>query len=316
MIVMEAFGRGLALEPFLTSVVMSGSALREAGDAELRRRWLAAIAAGEEIVSFAYEEPTARYYIACVECRASLQCDGWKIEGRKINVLQAASANAFLVSARLSGDVYDPEGVALFLVPADAPGVRVTPCTNFDGTRAGVLDLNGVSVNRLACVGTPEQGLAVVERAVGEAIAAVVSEAVGAMDKALWTTVGYLKTRQQFGAPIGRFQALQHRAAEMYVATEQARSMAIYAAMNARSEHQDERRRALSQAKIQIAKSARFVGQQSIQLHGGIGMTEECEISHLFRRLMMIERQFGDVDHHMSVLEDLETEEECVDVPS
>jgi len=306
MIVMEAFGRGLALEPYLATVVLAGAAIRHGADDGRRGALVSAIASGDKIVAFAHEEERARYHLPFVETRAEKRAGGFRLSGRKLGVLQGGGADALVVSARTRGQAADPKGLTLFLIPAAAPGVRVTPYANFDGTRAAIVELNGVDAGADAMLGAPGDGLDVIERAVDEGIAAISAEAIGVMDKALWTTVDYLKTRHQFGGPIGRFQALQHRAAEMYVALEQARSMAIYAAMHAHESDPRARRRAISQAKIQIAKSARFVGQQAVQLHGGIGMTEEYVIGHLFRRLTMIERQFGDVDHHLGLLEDLE----------
>jgi pimeloyl-CoA dehydrogenase small subunit len=315
MIVMEAFGRALALEPYLATVVLAGAAIRHGVDDARRADLVSAIAGGERVVAFAHDEERARYHLSLVETRAEKRAGGFKLSGRKIGVLQGGIADAFVVSARTRGEAADPSGLTLFLVPAGAAGVRVTAYANFDGTRAAIVELNGVDAGADAVLGAPDEGLGVIERAVDEGIAAISAEAVGVMGKALWTTVDYLKTRRQFGGPIGRFQALQHRAAEMYVALEQARSMAIYAAMHARESDPRERRRAISQAKIQIAKSARFVGQQAVQLHGGIGMTEEYVVGHLFRRLTMIERQFGDVDHHLGLLEDLEASDtELADV--
>lgn len=302
MIVMEAIGHGAALEPYLGTVILAGGALH-LGAADPRHRVLIErIAAGEALVAFAHEEAAARYCGSHVATMAEKTASGWRLSGQKTAVLAGNVAEAFIISARISGAPRDEDGICLFLLPADKPGVSRRDYENFDGTRACVLDLNDVHLEADALIGPEGSAWPVIERTIDNGIAAICSEAVGAMDAMLWATVDYLKTRTQFGVTIGTFQVLQHRAAEMYVKLEQARSMAIFAAISAEDDDRLSRRRALAAAKIQINESARFVGQQAVQLHGGVGFTEEVFITHHFRRTTAIERQFGDTEHHLDTL--------------
>ena len=302
MLVMEAIGRALVTEPWLTGVVLCGAVLRHGASAAQRAELVAAIAAGELILAPATTEAQSRAVLSDVATTAEAVEGGWRLSGTKVLVPHGATADRFIVSARTSGDRLSPHGIGLFLVDRSAPGVSVVDYPTHDGARAADVTFDDVVVGADALIGDSTRGLGVLERAVDEAIAAVSAEAVGAMDRALKLTVEYLKTRVQFGQPIGSFQALQHRAADMYVAVEQARSMALWATMSVAEEDVVTRRKAMAAAKIQVTKSARFVGQQAIQLHGGIGMTWEYEVGHLFKRLTMIERQFGDLDHHLDWL--------------
>jgi pimeloyl-CoA dehydrogenase small subunit len=302
MIVMEAFGRALVGEPWLTGVVLAGAVLRHGASPEQRAELVPQIVAGELVLAPAFEEAQGRWTLTDVATRATAVDGGWRIDGAKAFVVHGAGADRFVVSARTAGDRRAPSGVGLFLVPRTASGVTVVDRAAHDGTRLADLRLDGVVVPASAAIGDPAAGLPILERAVDEAIAAVAAEAVGAMDEALKMTVEYLKTRVQFGKTIGSFQALQHRAADMYVAVEQARSMALWATMSVGEDDPVARAKAMSAAKVQIARSARFVGQQAIQLHGGIGMTWEYKVGHLFKRLTAIERQFGDLDHHLDRL--------------
>jgi len=301
-IVMEAFGEALALEPYLASVTLAGGVLRRAANDRQRAALIPQLAAGELLIAFAHSEPQARYDLHDVGVSAKRDGDVFVVDGAKALVLHGDSAQKLIVSARTGGERRDREGVGLFLVAADAPGVSRRGYRTQDGARAAEVMLEGVRVSAADVIGDPSAGLSVIEDVADGAIAALCAEAVGAMQEALKLTVEYLKTRKQFGVTIGSFQALQHRASDMLVALEQARSMAAFAAMMASEENRSERRRALSAAKIQIGQSARFIGQQAIQLHGGMGMTMEMKIGHLFKRLAMIERQFGDVDHHLALL--------------
>ncbi|MER2605885.1 MAG: acyl-CoA dehydrogenase family protein [Siculibacillus sp.] len=302
MIVMEAIGRALVTEPWATSVVLAGALLRHGASAEQRAELVPAIAAGELILAPALWEAQGRWHFDDVLTRAAPVAGGVRLTGAKAFVVHGAGADRFVVSARTSGDRRSSAGIGLYLVPRAAPGVGVVDRPAHDGTRVADLVLSDVFVPGTALLGDPDLASAVIERAVDEAIAAVCAEAVGAMDEALKMTVDYLKTRVQFGKTIGSFQALQHRAADMYVAVEQARSMALWATMSVGDEDAVRRAKAMSAAKIQIARSARFVGQQAIQLHGGIGMTWEYKVGHLFKRLTLIESQFGDLDHHLDRL--------------
>jgi pimeloyl-CoA dehydrogenase small subunit len=302
MLAMEAFGRALALEPYFACVTLAGGVLRRAANEAQRSALIPKIAAGELLIAFAHSEPQSRYDLFDVGASARREGEAFLLDGEKGLVLHGDSADKLVVSARSSGARRDRSGIGLFLVDADAPGLSRRGYRTQDGARAAEISLAGVRVEAKDVIGDPANGLSVIESVADEAIAALCAEAVGAMQEALTQTVAYLKTRKQFGMTIGSFQALQHRASDMFVALEQARSMAAYAAMMASEPNPVERRKAMSAAKIQIGQSGRLVGQQSIQLHGGMGMTMETMIGHLFKRLSMIERQFGDVDYHLAIL--------------
>ena len=299
MIVMEAMGRALVLEPYLATVVIGGSFLRHGASAEQKAAHIPGIIDGSKTFAFAQLEKNSRYDLQDVVTSAKKKGDGWIIDGEKFVVLNGENADTLIVTARTKGGQRDAGGVGVFLVPADARGVARKGYPTQDGLHAADITFTGVEVGADAAIGDPENGIALVERVVDEARTAMCAEAVGAMDESLKTTVEYLKTRKQFGVPIGSFQTLQHRAADMFVATEQARSMAMFATMASDSGDAKERATAVAAAKVQIGKSAKFVGQQSIQLHGGIGMTQEAKIGHYFKRLTMIENTFGDTDYHL-----------------
>jgi pimeloyl-CoA dehydrogenase small subunit len=304
LIVMQALGRALALEPYLASVVLAGGLLREAGSAEQRRQLVPDIAAGEMTLAFAHAEAQSRYGLADVSTSARADGDGWVLDGEKRCVTAGDTADRLIVSARVSGEARDREGVSLFIVDANADGVTRRGYRTQDHTRAADSRFERVRVARDALLGPPGAAVPCIERAVDVATAALCAEAVGVMERLHELTVEYLKVRKQFGVAIGSFQALQHRAVDMLVALEQARSMALYAAMMCTEPDATERSRAISAAKVQVGRSARFVGQEAIQLHGGIGMTEECQAGHYFRRLTMIELQCGDTAHHLRRLAD------------
>jgi pimeloyl-CoA dehydrogenase small subunit len=299
MIVMEAFGRVLALEPYLATVVLGGGLIDAGGNAALRGEMLPRIASGDMRLAFVHAERQARYCLSDVAVTARRDGSDFILDGAKTLVLHGDSADRLVVSARLSGNQRDEDGVALFLVDAGAAGVSRRGYPTVDGLRAAEVTLDGVRVSPEHVVGEPGHAFPLIERVVSRAIAALCAEAVGAMDALHTWTVEYLKTRKQFGRPIGDFQVLQHRAAEMLVALEQARSMAMFAAMMADDPDPAARRRAISAAKVQIGQSGRIIGQQAIQLHGGIGMTMEYSAGHYFKRLTMINTLFGDADHHL-----------------
>lgn len=299
MLVMEAFGRGLVIEPYLATVVLGGGLLRHAGSAAQQAEILPGVAAGETLLAFAHVERGSRYDLADVETRARRDGDGYVVSGEKGVVLGGDSADRLLVTARVAGGRRDPGGVGLFLVDAAAPGVSRRGYPTQDGARAAEITLENVRAEPL---GDPEGGLAPAGRVVDEAIAALCAEAVGLMGEMQDLTVEYIKTRKQFGLAIGSFQALQHRAADMVVASEQARSMCYFATMMAASDDAAERARAISAAKVQIGRSGRFVGQSAVQLHGGVGVTMEYRVAHGFKRMTAIETLFGDADFHLARL--------------
>ena len=303
MIIAEAFGRALAIEPYLATVVMCGGALRHAGNTALLTELVPAIAEGKLTLALAHQERQARYDIADVATTArSDGRGGYTLEGEKAVVLAGDGADKLIVTARASGGRTERGGIGLFLIDAKANGVTRRGYATQDGMRAADVTLSAVRVGPEGVVAGPEKGLQVLERVVDETIAALSAEAVGAMAALHELTVEYLKTRKQFGVPIGSFQVLQHKAVDMFTALEQARSMAYYATMMAAEDDARERKKAIAAAKVQIGRSARFVGETAIQLHGGIGMTMEYKAGHYFKRLTMIDMAFGDADHHVREL--------------
>src|ERR1700744_377503 len=299
MIVMEAMGRALMLEPYLATVVIGGGFLRHAGSAEQKAGHIPGIIDGSKTFAFAQLEKGSRYDLGDVSTTAKKKGDGFVIDGEKFVVLNGENADTVVVTARTKGGQRDRSGIGVFLVPANAKGVTRMGYPTQDGLHAADITLTAVEVGVDAAIGDPGNALPLIERVVDEARSALCAEAVGAMDESLKTTVEYLKTRKQFGVAIGSFQSLQHRAADMFVALEQARSMSMFATMAADFDDPKERAKAVAAAKVQIGKSGKCVGQQSIQLHGGIGMTMEAKIGHYFKRLTMIENAFGDTDFHM-----------------
>ena len=299
MIVMEALGRALVLEPYLATVVIGGGFLRHGGSDAQKAAHIPGIVDGSKTFAFAQIEKNSRYDLADVATTAKKKGDGWVIDGEKFVVLNGENADTLIVTARTKGDRRDRAGVGVFLVPANAKGVSKKGYPTQDGLHAADITFTGVEVGADAAIGDPANGLPLVEQVVDDARIALCAEAVGAMDESLKTTVEYIKTRKQFGVPIGSFQVLQHRAADMFVALEQARSMAMFATMASEFDDAKERANAVAAAKVQIGKSLKFVGQQAIQLHGGIGMTMEAKIGHYFKRLTMIESTFGDTDYHL-----------------
>jgi alkylation response protein AidB-like acyl-CoA dehydrogenase len=298
MLVMEMLGRGLALEPYVPTVVLCGGLIRDAGSPAQKEELLPAIAGGELMLALAHHEAGGRYALDRVATTATASAGGWKLDGAKAVVLGAPAAGKLIVSAR------DDKGISLFLVDANAPGVKLRAYPTQDGARASDIVLNGVQVGAEALIGPAGGGLAIIERAIDYANAALCAEAVGIMSALNEITLEYLKTRKQFGVPIGKFQALQHRMADMVIATEQARSMATLAAVRADSTDAAERSRAVAAAKAYVMQSARLVGQQAVQLHGGMGVVDELNVGHYFKRLTMIAMTFGDADYQLGRFSD------------
>ncbi|HKM70382.1 MAG TPA: acyl-CoA dehydrogenase family protein [Stellaceae bacterium] len=302
MIAMEAFGGALALEPFLATVVLGGGFLRHGGTAEQCADLVPKIVDGSLTLAFAQTERHSRYDLADISTVAARDGAAWVLDGEKGVVLHGDTADKLIVTARVGGGRRDRDGVGVFIVDGKAAGVSRRGYPTQDGLRAAEIALAGVRVGPEGVLGEPGEGLPLVERVVGEAIAALCAEAVGAMAAMHELTVEYLKTRRQFGREIGSFQILQHRAVEMLIALEQARSMAMLGTMMASEVNAAERRNALSAAKVQIGRSGRLIGQQAIQLHGGIGMTMEYKVGHYFKRVTMIDSMFGDADFHLREL--------------
>jgi alkylation response protein AidB-like acyl-CoA dehydrogenase len=297
MAVMELVGEGLLLEPYWSTVVLCGGLIRDCAPRAMQAALLPEITAGRLQLALAAYESGGRYDLAHVDCMAMRAGDGWRLSGQKAVVLDAPSANYFVVAARAAtGDA----GIALFLVPRTAPGLSLVSYPTQSGSRAGDLRLVDVLVADDALVSAPGEGLAALERAADLGIAALCAEALGIVTALNKATLGYLKSRKQFGAPIGTFQALQHRMAELYIAGEQIRSMTIVAAVNCETRDAAARRRAMSGAKAYIGEAARFVGQQAVQLHGAMGLVDEFIVGHYFKRLTVIDLCLGDAEFHLA----------------
>jgi pimeloyl-CoA dehydrogenase small subunit len=305
MLVMEAFGRALALEPYLATVVLAGTALRLAASGKQQEALLPVVADGSLKLAFAHGERQARYDLTDVTTTATRSGGDYVLEGGKSVVLHGDGVGMLVVSARTGGARGEAGGISLFLVDAGANGVARRGYALRDGSRAAEISLSGVKVPAGNLLGVAGEAFPVITRVVEAGIAAMCAEAVGAMEAMQAMTLDYLKTRQQFGKPIGENQVLQHRSAEMLVALESARGMAMLAAMMVDEPDAAERERNIAMAKVGVGQSGRFVSQQAIQLHGGIGMTEEYAIGHFFRRIMVIEHLFGDTAHHLDRLVDL-----------
>jgi alkylation response protein AidB-like acyl-CoA dehydrogenase len=299
MLVMEQIGRGLLLEPYLSTIVLGGGLIRDAAAAPLKASVLPLIGGGELKLALACYEGPGRYDLSHVACAAVPSGGGWRLSGEKTVVLDASVADYFLVSARSSGNTGDRHGISLFLIGRETPGLSLFPYPTQSGGRAADLRLRDVTIDANALIGAPEHGLASIERAVDKGAAALCAEAVGIIAALNEATLSHLKTRKQFGVPIGKFQALQHRMADMFIAAEQARSMAVNAAVYADSEDAAVRRRAVSGAKAYIGQAARLVGQQAVQMHGAMGVVDDLIVSHYFKRLTVIDLSLGDADFHL-----------------
>jgi len=299
MLLFEQFGRGLVLEPYLPTVVLAGGFLKYGADAAQKERYLGPVIEGAKLGAFAGPEAQSRYNLADVTTTATAKGDGYVLSGHKSVVLGGPSADFYVVSARTSGDPRDPAGISLFLVDADARGLSGRDYPTVDSLRASEVMLEDVEVGRDALLGDADDGFALLERVADEATLALGAEAVGAMEKAYQDTVEYSKQRVQFGQPIGKFQVLQHRMVDMFMAHEQSKSLMYMAAMRLDEGYDDRARRAVSAFKVQADQAARFVGQQAVQIHGGMGMTEELAVGHYFKRLTAIQQTFGNADHHL-----------------
>jgi alkylation response protein AidB-like acyl-CoA dehydrogenase len=295
MVVMEELGRGIVLEPYAQGALIAAGVIEANAPKAAQEQWLPRIASGEALVVLAHQERAARYRLQHVSTSAKQAQGGWQLSGAKSVVPAGDRAQAFIVPARVSGAIDDIAGIALFLVEASAQGVSTRGYGTQDGGRAAELSLNDTPATMLAEAGT---GFAALELAVDIGIAALCAEAVGAMDKLLAVTTEYMNTRKQFGVAISSFQALRHRVADVKMQVELARSMSYFASLKM-NEAPAARRRAVAQAKFQLGQSMRFVGQHCIQLHGGIGVTDEYIASHYFKRLTVMEMSFGDSLHHL-----------------
>ncbi len=297
--VMGACGRSLLLEPFLSSAVIATAILRSFADDAAATELLGRMASGDAIAVLAHYEPDSRFEAQWVTTRARKSGDAYALDGHKAVVMHAGAADTLLISARICGEPQDASGVSLFRVPRGASGLKLDQYPTIDGQRAAEVYLNGVEVPASARLGAEGGALPLIWAALDIGLAALCAEAVGVMQALVDATVTYVQSRQQFGVAIGRFQALQHRIADMLIHLEQARSMSYLAALRCMDENISERRRALSAAKAVVGQSGRFVGQQAVQLHGGMGMTDELIVSHWFKRLTAAELMFGDSGTHL-----------------
>jgi pimeloyl-CoA dehydrogenase small subunit len=302
MLVMQAFGRVLVLEPYFSTVVLAGSAVTTAGTAEQKAAILPAIAEGSLKMAFAHSERQARYDLTDVVTTAKRSGSGWVLDGSKTVVGHGEAADKIIISARTSGERYDPDGITLFIVDATAPGVARRGYLSRDDTRAADISLSNAAVGEANMLGDVGKGLPIIQRVIESGIAATAAETVGAMEAMNEMTLEYSKTRVQFGQPIGSYQVVQHRLVDMFMAQEQGRSMAMLATMSIDNPDEAARIHDIALAKVGVGQAGRYVSQSAVQMHGGIGMTEEYAVGHYFRRCMVVERLFGDPAYYLQRL--------------
>jgi pimeloyl-CoA dehydrogenase small subunit len=298
MVVMEEFGKGLVVEPFVPTVVCAGGFFKHAGTAAQKEEHIGGIVSGERTYAFAYAEPRGRYDLADLETTAKKDGSGYVLNGHKAVVIGAPWASHLVVTARTAGDRRDAQGISVFVVDKNAAGVVTRDYPTVDGRRASEVYFENASIPAEALIGEEGAGLPLIERVTDEAIAAQCAEACGAMKVAHAMTVEYSRQRKQFGVPIGKFQVLQHRMVDMYTEYEQALSMTYLATLKL-DESERERKLAASAAKVRVGQAAHHIGQDAIQIHGGNGMTDEYAIGHYFKRLTIFDSEFGNIDHHM-----------------
>jgi alkylation response protein AidB-like acyl-CoA dehydrogenase len=298
MLMHEQFGKAMVVEPLIPTLILGGRLIELLGSAQQKETLLSAVIQGELQLALASNERIARNNPAIVGTTATAAGSDYVLNGEKIVVLNGAAADKLLVTARTSGAVDAADGISVFLVDANAPGIERTGYATVDGLRAADIRFTHVKVSAANLLGTAGAALEAVETVLDEATLALCAEAVGAMDVMYKTTVEYCKTRKQFGTPIGKFQVLQFRMVDMFIAHEQSKSMIYMAALRA-LEGRDAARKAISAAKVQIGKSSRKVGQEAIQLHGGMGMTDELNVGYYFKRVTAFDALFGNVDFHL-----------------
>lgn len=298
MVIMEEFGKGLVVEPFVPTVVCAGGFLKHGGSAAQKEEHIGAIVSGSSVYAFAWAEPRGRYNLADIQTTAKKDGAGWVLNGHKAVVIGAPWASHLVVTARTGGERRERGGISVFVVDKAAPGIVTRDYVTVDGRRASEVYFENAAVPAEALIGAEGEGLPLIELVTDEAIAALCAEACGAMKVAHAMTVEYSRQRKQFGVPIGSFQVLQHRMVDMYTAYEQAVSLTYLATLRLGA-GENERKRTVSAAKVGVGQAARLVGQEAIQIHGGNGVTDEYAIGHYFKRLTIFDSEFGDVDHHM-----------------
>ena len=297
-VLLESFGRGLVVEPYQSCIVLSAGLLQVAGNEEQKRQHLPSIAEGKTLLSFAHIEPTSRFNLCHIRTTATKQGDCFVVDGEKAIVHNAETADYFILSTRTEGDINDENGITLFLVPSNSSGIEMRSYPTIDGLRASEISFNSVKVDKQNVLGELNKAAESIQQVVDRACVLLCAEAAGAMDTAVRLTVDYIKNREQFGQAIGSFQVLQHRAVEMLGAKDFSRALTYRAAGAIDQSNASERMRAVSAAKVEMGRSGKLIGQEGIQLHGGMGMTDDMPIGHFFKRLTMIDAIFGNVDFH------------------
>ena len=298
MLIMEAFGKGLVVEPFLETVIMAGGLIDDHGSDQQKSSFLEPAIAGEMHLALAYAEPQSRFNLSDVVTEAKEDGDNFVINGYKSVVMNGPSADQIIVSARTSGTQLDENGISLFIIDANASGLDKTNYKTVDGRRASDLTFENVSVSKENLIGDQDKGFEILDSAIDKAILAISAEAVGAMEVLYKTTVEYTKTREQFGTAIGKFQVLQHRMVDMFMEYEQCKSL-LYMATMKHEEKAEDAKKAISGLKYQVGKAGKFIGQQAVQLHGGMGVTDELNVGHYFKRLTTVGTIFGNTDYHL-----------------
>lgn len=299
MVMMEEFGKGNLVEPFLSSVVLCGGLVNELADEDRKVEKLGKVISGDLMLACAFAEAGSRFNLSKVATSATSKGDNIVINGKKIAVLNGPNADELLVVARESGGETDPDGISVFCVPPATEGVTIRPFTNVDGQKSSEIDFKDVVISEAARLGEKGNALGALEKAADRVIVGLSAEAVGALEVLLRKTVEYSKTRKQFGTSIGTFQALQHRMADMFIECQLARSIVVMAAMRLDgADEQREKTKAVSAAKSRVGKAIRSVGQESVQIHGGIGVTNELDVGHYFKRVTALEIMFGNTDYH------------------
>lgn len=298
MLIMEAFGKGLVVEPFLETIIMSSGLIDEHGSDQQKSSILEPAIAGELHLALAYAEPQSRFNLSDVVTEAKLDGDNYILNGYKSVVMNGPSADKIIVSARTSGSQLEEAGITLFIVDANSEGLNKTNYKTVDGRRASDLTIENVSVTKDDIIGHVDKGFGLLDSSIDRAILAISAEAVGAMEVLYKTTVEYTKTREQFGTSIGKFQVLQHRMVDMFMEYEQCKSL-LYMATMKHEEGSSDAKKAISGLKYQVGKAGRFIGQQAVQLHGGMGVTDELNVGHYFKRLTTVGTIFGNTDFHL-----------------
>ena len=298
MIIMEEFGKGLVLEPFLETVVLSAGLIDSCGNTEQKKEIIPKVISGEIHLALGFSEPQSRFDLANINTEAKLKGDGYILNGYKSVVMNGPNAKKFIIPARTSGKQNDREGISLFLVDSETNGISLRNYPTVDDRRASEITLENVEVSTNCLLGHKDKGFEELDNAIDTATIAICAEAVGAMEVLYKSTVEYSKTREQFGQPIGKFQVLQHRMVDMFMEYEQTKSL-LYMATIKKVENSEDYKKSISGLKYQVGKAGKFIGQQSVQIHGGMGVTEELNIGHFFKRLTSITTIFGNTDYHL-----------------